>query len=454
MNVRFVTLIGYLIFLLPSVSKGQVTGSLFQGAQALSDKEIFEYDSSAFNKSPRGLSDYVNVNKKIFQIGVIHDSLDLSQKNFSESMILTRCSYGFFGCFRTVFQDTVVIKGCELSKSSYLMYSKFSLLDFSQGTYYDTLSIFNSIFSGTVYLNENIFVKDLVISQSSFNRYLTINNCKIGGEAVFNNCTFEENFEANATAFEGNVKFIKCKFEGDNDFDFAVFKGDISLINIRNLKNEINLTKSFISYYDAGYPEFQDSVPFRYIELTNSDVSKIIFDYNKFRLKFRPNATYEEKATIYQTLLNNYKRLGYNESFEIVDKEYKEFDFKYHGQYVLNFLNKIWWDYGYKKSYIYNWTFGSLLVFWIINFMIIKYLNSDVYQIKTIPASKSKSLSLLDRLYFSAIYTCFIFFSLHLKIDSLQFKNVKGKFAAIYILSIYVFGLFCLAYLVNYIISK
>ena len=68
---------------------------------------------------------------------------------------------------------------------------------------------------------------------------------------------------------------------------------------------------------------------------------------------------YEIKANVYEELLANQKTEGSTQSYEILDKEYREFQYTdSESQYpqwwghTLNWIDKNWWGYGYDKELV------------------------------------------------------------------------------------------------------
>jgi len=143
-------------------------------------------------------------------------------------------------------------------------------------------------------------------------------------------------------------------------------------------------------------------------------------------------------------------------------KQIFKLDSSGHGWY--KWILKYWWNFGYNKEYILTWTPLLFLLFLIINVFIIKTLNGNVYKIKSIPNSFpsfvwnfrnvriKENLKLIGgRLWYSTVYTAAIFFKVTLQVENFKFKH---KLGTIYLVLIYIVGLICIAYLVNFIIQK
>jgi len=204
--------------------------------------------------------------------------------------------------------------------------------------------------------------------------------------------------------------------------------------------------------------------------LLGSDIPKLHLDYLHFRLLL-PDSTLiqplnlqfnkkpispDEKASIYESLLNNFKTNGQTESFQLLDIEYQEFKWKHSRASFLTWLPKYWWNFGYDKEYVFLWTFVFLFIFTFFTYFFIYDLNTKVYPVDKIPAytywePKLTVKRFWQRLWFSLMYTSVIFFKLSLDIKKLEFKKIGGTF---YIIIVYTFGLLCLAYMANFVLQK
>jgi hypothetical protein len=229
-----------------------------------------------------------------------------------------------------------------------------------------------------------------------------------------------------------------------------------------SLKCIINLTTANFgdsTRYDAKSGEYKNP---HQIFLYRTDISKFRLDYFHFRLLLpdstlsptyqtrREKISKDEKDAIYESLLNNFKLSGQDESYKRLDIEYQAFQWDQSWAWWLKWVPLVWWNYGYDKEYIFIWITGLLLIFTFINFYLLDYLNNFIYKIEEIPDDTSKA-SLRERIWYSAIYTANIFFRLTLETGNIKFRKV---FPTIYFLFIYVMGILCLGYLANFILQK
>ncbi|HTA27384.1 MAG TPA: hypothetical protein VK809_06335 [Bacteroidia bacterium] len=189
-----------------------------------------------------------------------------------------------------------------------------------------------------------------------------------------------------------------------------------------------------------------------YIELINSNVINIRFDYTeKFKLFFDKGISEETKNNTYQSLFAKYKAEGKPQNIEKIDIEYKRYQYKQNwAMYPIWLLDYIWWRYGYSKWLVIAWVLIFLIVFFVFN-----YRNWEGMR-KIYGVFDKKDLSLIGtdqnnhhlrkKIIFVLIFTSFIFFSLRIDFDKLKYAS--NKYLVVFFTQ-YIVGLICLFFLVN-----
>lgn len=180
-----------------------------------------------------------------------------------------------------------------------------------------------------------------------------------------------------------------------------------------------------------------------YINLTGVDISKIEMDFQYFELYFI-NETFDQKHSAYRALIEKFRQEGKYESEKLVTIAYRNFQGG-----IANLCSKLWWNYGYSKGRVFLWAIVLLLVFTIGNRNRLDYFKDSVYNIERIP--HIAQLSEGRQLWYSFIYTAIIFFSLKIDMDKLHFEK---RNSVIYLLTIYLTGILCLAYMANFVLSS
>ncbi|MGB8190648.1 MAG: hypothetical protein WCF67_01960, partial [Chitinophagaceae bacterium] len=103
------------------------------------------------------------------------------------------------------------------------------------------------------------------------------------------------------------------------------------------------------------------------IRINNCDISKIELDFLNFELL--PDSVYEKANQTYLYLLEQFRKTNKINKHQQLDIEYKNY-LSQKGSRWQRFilpLSKVWWNYGYSLERIVYWTFGFLIVFYILN---------------------------------------------------------------------------------------
>lgn len=198
-----------------------------------------------------------------------------------------------------------------------------------------------------------------------------------------------------------------------------------------------------------------------YISLTRSDIDKLDWEYQDFKLYFPSPATYDYKVGIYSSVMEHFKRNGYTISYENLDKEFQEFIYLGSGNWFggfLNWVDKNWWDYGYNKFLVVRNAIYLNILFFLINLFVFHSLVNHGYNIQKFVRVNAdindkypnRFRRTLVKSPYIFLYTSFIFWGLSLKIDNLGIHRI-GLFS--YVLLQYIVGVVCLAYIANLIIT-
>lgn len=337
---------------------------------------------------------------------------------------------------------------------------------FYQKQFLNDFELFGIKINGLANFVQCGFEKDATFLEIEFQNMCAVIAANFYKQAIFRANTYVENASFRLSTFYGYSEFRNSIFYKGADFFCATFKNEadfsgstiLDTLNFSFVKIEgsriIDLTKC-----SSDTNKFTNRTI--NINLTNADIDKIRIDYLKFRLYFDKDVNFEDRSNVYLSLLNNFKRDGYSDSYEILDKEYQHFRNTYKSNlrnHLYDFLQRLWWNYGYNKEYIFYWTIFFLVLFTFLNYRLADTLNRHVYTIENlkyttiVSAKKMKGSKLIFyRLYFSLLYTCIVFFAFNVKFDKLHFGK---KALLVYFLLIYSIGIVCLAYLANYVLKS
>lgn len=355
--------------------------------------------------------------------------------------------------------DTAAFSLSEFYKTADFVSTKFKgRADIDNARFQGLADFMRATFKGRANFGGTKFEDEFVAEGSAFHDAALFFNtefrgrtnfliCHFTGPAHFTDATFASRISFGNAIFEKGVSFKGTRVSGELVFTNTVFLDDVDFSNITTIANRIDLT-----VIKTDTIERQNKVR-RGINLTNSDISKFKIDYSLFYLKFDPSATSEYRSNAYQSLLNTFKLDGYNDSYELLDKEFKSFTYAKKDAWFIHALDKYWWDYGYAKHYVFYWTFFLVGMFTILNFFFYPFLQRSVYKINNINDhfASSKWIAYLSRAYYSLVYTSVLFFSISVKLDNLKYRH---WYAVAYIFVIYVLGIICLAYIANFVITK
>ena len=279
-------------------------------------------------------------------------------------------------------------------------------------------------------------------------------------KSKFHNLKFDEIIfhKANMSEIYANKIDFKNVLFTDVDLKFDAFT-DWPIISFDNCKIE-----NHFSIQNFG--EKKLAISFK-TPVEREFLTKIDIDYLNFKLLFSTES-FEERVQIYELLLNNFEESGKKLSYQFLDIEFQDYLNSYSNSYIKNFIEKIWWNYGYNKEWIFYWIILLVAFFAFINTFILRRLNRQVYPIGFIEKrlfewnKQQKNLKVVFNISFfqiwnSIIYTSFIFFGLKFEISNIKEdanRNWINRALLIYLLVIYVFGILCLAYFVNFVIIK
>lgn len=299
-------------------------------------------------------------------------------------------------------------------------------------------------------------------------------------EANFLKADFWGSFNFNYAAFSKDVSFFCAYFKArvtlhlsflsltDStrfDFNGTSFPDTILFANNDNIKNEINLLNG--NFTDSSRYNYKSkSIRPIWIYLIGSNVAKLHLDYLHFKLLL-PDSTIndpnnrrllsqDEKASVYEALLNNFKSNGQTESYQLLDIEYQEFKWNHSWASFLTWIPKYWWNFGYDKEYIFVWTLMFLVLLTCFSYFFIHSLNTKIFKIEKIPvnelwATKISFKNFVPRFWSSLMYTSSVFFKFSIDIKNLEFKERRGTF---YIVVVYTIGVLCIAYMANFVLQK
>lgn len=238
--------------------------------------------------------------------------------------------------------------------------------------------------------------------------------------------------------------FDKCSFGSKADLSSLSFD-TLVITNCTRIASDL--------YLDM--PRNHDA----YFSVFNSDLKKIHFEYGS-HLHFIPDLntalSRDQVRNAYAELLSKFKTEGRTESFEKLDVEFEQWKYRQRGWSgaVMNFVDRVWWYYGYRKAYVLLWTLAFLLLFSIINF----FLWNDLR--KTYPIIEEEKASYYERannkrpwlakVINVLIVTFYIYFSFKIEFNKISYKHTR---ILAYFFFQYIVGIICIFFILNYMLK-
>ena len=291
----------------------------------------------------------------------------------------------------------------------------------------------------------------LDFKQDTVRRRFFFSDDSIRGNADFSNSTFKER-----VIFRGARFGPKVSFKGSTFLETFVMR-DVNLPDTIDLQ-DANLSEMKA---DLDLTSFNPTHKKCMINLYGIDIHKVRLRMTNFALYFPKDKglTFEDTAYVYQQLLDKLSDGGLLDSYRDLDVQYKQLKYYHSGNRLGNWIDRVWWYYGYNKALIVKNALLLFLFFLFINLLIYDKL-FETYPIQNFAEAHEHFNKLFseDRLKYlwhrfmnCFMYTCFIFWTLKLDVGSFNLRN-RGLFA--YIIFQFMCGLICLAYIANMVLSK
>lgn len=385
---------------------------------------------------------------------------------------------------KVVFNKTFdfTLSKCDSSanfyQSSFLEAVKFSWvifngdLNMSRSKFYDNVEFVRTYFNGYVDFFKSRFnnhidfygvkikkglnfsnsqlVNGVDLSFSDLYGDISFRNAELGGEVYFNNSQINNNLDFTGCKFDSLLDLSNSSINSNVLFSNSTLPSFMDLSNIRVINNLIDLTdvKTNLRYKVCR------------LNLVNTDISKIKLRYDNFKLWFPKNTSYEIKCNVYDAMLTVFKNNGYSNSYKNLDIEYQKFKYQYNNQLLNNFIQEIWWNYGYNKEKIFSWIIWITFVLTFINTIFIKYLMGNVYEMNFLNYDRIIDRNKLHHpviTFFLNIPTGFLYtiillmggaFGMRFNAYQIKLPNFLGL---MYIISIGLLGISCSAFILNFI---
>ncbi|MCR8559300.1 hypothetical protein KXD93_16705 [Mucilaginibacter sp. BJC16-A38] len=189
----------------------------------------------------------------------------------------------------------------------------------------------------------------------------------------------------------------------------------------------------------------------------NVPIENLQIDWRNFKLDSTTRADYTSCKVIYKRLLENFSKHYQIESYELVDKEYQNYRYLHFSFLKLGWVFDkfiwLWWDYGYGGWQVILWMVLLPLLWALITYRSYDSLHKHVYKIDNFtPFTISPHPHNPQRTFGNAlIYVSVIFFTVGVKLDKLKYER---RPLLLLFLAIYLNGLCCIYFLINYLLKS
>lgn len=233
-----------------------------------------------------------------------------------------------------------------------------SVTSFHTNKFKKTSSFRSAIFKNDVEFFENFFIDEAGFSGASFSKgadfqrnnfsgAVDFSDAKFNGDFDFTNVTFSSYANFSGATINGRINFNETEFTGPLilkniitsdatvfNFNSAVLPQIIDLSNNLTLKTTIDLTGHLVT--GVSQKSYMSSPNYSYLNLYNTNVSKVKIDYQHFRLCFYGSS---EKPFTVETRVAYFDEGKKHMAFPLENPALCDSMLK--TQYVQNYLKKI-----------------------------------------------------------------------------------------------------------------
>jgi hypothetical protein len=191
--------------------------------------------------------------------------------------------------------------------------------------------------------------------------------------------------------------------------------------------------------------------------LKDVDTARIILPATGIDFLVDDGLTPPQQDLLYRYLIGHYQNDP--EEKQRYDLAYQRFQDRANNHWLSGFIKDNWNEYGYKKDLIFWNSLFISLFFFALNLISYPYINWKGYYFEEFRQSEirirkrypNRWLAELRITWDCLLYTLFLFWGLKLDISKIKISNIGYT---LLVLTQYVAGLICLAYIVNIVITK
>jgi len=315
----------------------------------------------------------------------------------------------------------------------------------------DRFNLSFSRINGSAWISSNQFSGATLFLNTSFLQDSHILNSVFENELNCAYATFNEVMEFDNNIFYGDVILDGAFMNNSLSFHNSIFYKELSLNNTL-LPKYVDFSGVVIKGKRINLYHAKPSVPRQkiYINILNTDINQIDFDYINYRLFFPKEISHQQKLHIYSLLLGKFEKSGMTRSYETLYREFREYKLLHKNQYIMNYIDKYWWDYGLHKEIIYLWFLTIFIALTLLNCFFYDKLVSKYFNIhflkKTKPSVICQINPILHYMYNiprATLLTLFFVFATFLQVLTNEDRIFKSDQ---FLINTYVIIINCLGY--------
>lgn len=338
---------------------------------------------------------------------------------------------------------------------------------FTEATFTGEASFLGTTFSALPYFYKTTFLNYANFEGTTFSGGAQFSGTTFSGGANFAGATFSNEANFAETTFTKEANFSRTAFSNEANFSSATFLAlpyftDTELpdslffesINLQNVNTNIFLT---LTQADTLRKYSGDTKRKCTIFLWHTDVSKLVIDFEKFRLGFNKSVVLDERIGTYQQVIKKCRDMGMEASAQGFDIDLQIMKLQDRWGPVASpfiWFQEYWWNFGYDRDKVFRNTIIAFIISFVLILLGFNRFRSTYFPAEQLglTATDTDSKSYRDKLKITFFYTALIFFGWMMDYSKLNYRDYPWTALVIYL--IYVIGLIHLAYLAGFVIAR
>lgn len=363
----------------------------------------------------------------------------------------------------TTFFMTTSFKWAAFNAAADLSHAQFqAAVDFYSATFVGPVDLFNGRFNAPAGF-QKVELRDRVdftgtalregvsFYQATFQGAVSFRGAELLGEADFSSAQFHGAVDFSRTRFQDKLSLAEAYFGGPVTFSNAHLPATLDLSGLTDINGVIDLTK-------ASPPSGGQKCR---VNLVGSDIDKINIDYDRFELFFPPDTSPRDILDVYEGLLSNFKKRGQEKSYRAASIELEQYKYARDDRWLMNEIERHWWDYGFEKERIFVWIGVLISAFTLVNNLFFAWLLENAFQVEFLlpyvrrpPDEENPVIRFVLNLPLALMYTAILFLG-----SLFGFSREVSHFRShwlpvnIYLFFIMAAGLVCTMFILNFIVA-